>query len=147
MERKGMRPPFASFFVTRRRTMNTINNSMVHAAMDGQSLYIKSNSRNTNSEPVKDYSKPITPSGAEVAENIEQTIQETKADTQQLQKMSEIVTGRKLQFSVNKELNDVIVTVVDSKTNQVLKEIPSEDMQKLKLRIRKQLGNVYNRII
>lgn len=127
--------------------MNTITNSMVHAAMDGQSLYTTSKPRTSSSEAVQAYTKPITPTGAEVAKNIEQNLQEIKADTQQLQKMSEMVTGRKLQFTVNKELNDVVITVVDSNTNQVLKEIPSRDMQNLKLRIRKQLGSIYDRVI
>lgn len=128
--------------------MNTINNSMVHVAMDGQSLYTNTKVKNSSSVSAdKVEAKPITPTGAEVAQNIEQSIQEIKADSIQLQKMSEIVTGRKLQFTVNKELNDVVITVVDSNTNQVLKEIPSEDMQKLKLRIRKQLGSLYNEMI
>ncbi len=62
-------------------------------------------------------------------------------------KMSEMVTGCKLRFSVNKELNSVIVTVVDPQTNQVLKEIPSEDIQKLKLRIRKAIGNLFDEVV
>lgn len=128
--------------------MNTINNSMVHVAMDGQSLYSTTKVRNSSSDSVTTTnSEPITPTGAEVAQKIEQSIQEIKADTQQLQKMSEMVTGRKLQFNVNKELGDIVVTVVDSNTNQVLKEIPSKDMQNLKLRIRRQLGSMYDRII
>ncbi|MBO7582331.1 MAG: flagellar protein FlaG, partial [Treponema sp.] len=60
------------------------------------------------------------------------------------QKMYEMVDGRKLQFNVNKELGAVVVRVVDSNTNQVLKEIPSEDMQKLKLRLRKAIGNLFD---
>ena len=60
--------------------------------------------------------------------------------------MSEIVNGRKLQFTVNKELKTVVVSVVDSTTNQVLKEIPSEDIQKLKVRIRKAIGNLYDNL-
>lgn len=127
--------------------MNTITNSMVHAAMDGQSLYTTSKPKASNSQAVQTYSQPVTPTGADVAKDIEQNLQEIKADTQQLQKMSEMVTGRKVQFSVNKELNDVVITVVDSSTNQVLKEIPSRDMQNLKLRIRKQLGSLYDRVI
>ncbi len=72
---------------------------------------------------------------------------ETKADSQQLQKMSDMIDGRKVQFNVNKELNTVVVKIVDSNTNQVLKEIPSEDMQKLKLRIRKAIGNLYDELV
>ncbi|MCR4734275.1 MAG: flagellar protein FlaG [Treponema sp.] len=125
--------------------MNTIQNSMVQA-MDGQILYSAANAieKKTTNAAVK---TPITPTGAQVAQNIEQNLAETKADSQQLQKMSEIVNGRKLQFTVNKELKAVVVTVVDSSTNQVVKEIPSEDIQKLKLRIRKAIGNIYDNLV
>lgn len=128
--------------------MNTINtqSSMVRVAMDGQSLYSSTNVRNTNTE-TQNSAISITPTGAQVAQNIEQSIADLKADTQQLQKMSDLVTGRKLQFSVNKDLNSVIITVLDSKTNQVVKEIPSKDIQNLKLRIRKALGNLFDEVV
>ena len=127
--------------------MNTINtNSMVHVAMDGQSLY--NTNRNTVSNTVKqDAALSITPTGAQVAQNIEQNIAEIKADSQALQRMTEMVGGNKLQFSVNKELGSVVVSIVDSSTNQVIKQIPSEDMQKLKLRIRKAIGSMFDEVI
>ena len=127
--------------------MNTINtNSVVHVAMDGQSLY--NTNRNTVSNTVKqDAALSITPTGAQVAQNIEQNIAEIKADSQALQKMTEMVGGNKLQFSVNKELGSVVVSIVDSTTNQVIKQIPSEDMQKLKLRIRKAIGSMFDEVI
>ena len=82
--------------------MNTINtNSMVHVAMDGQSLY-NINSRNANNAaPQHSTAQSITPTGAQVAQNIEQNIAELKADSQALQRMTEMVGGNKLQFSVN----------------------------------------------
>lgn len=124
--------------------MNTITqNAMVHTAMDGQSLYSSAVSAQ-KSVITKQTIEQITPNGAQVAQNIEQNLAEIKADSQQLQKMSEMVDGRKLQFNVNKELNSVVIRVVDSKTNQVLKEIPSEDIQKLKLRLRKAIGNLFD---
>ena len=127
--------------------MNTINtNSMVHVAMDGQSLYnINKNSASNTVQQVAATS--ITPTGAQVAQNIEQNIAEIKADSQALQKMTEMVGGNKLQFSVNKELGSVVVSIVDSATNQVIKQIPSEDMQKLKLRIRKAIGSMFDEVI
>jgi flagellar protein FlaG len=127
--------------------MNTINtNSMVHVAMDGQSLYnINKNSASNTAQQVAAAS--ITPTGAQVAQNIEQNIAEIKADSQALQKMTEMVGGNKLQFSVNKELGSVVVSIVDSATNQVIKQIPSEDMQKLKLRIRKAIGSMFDEVI
>ena len=127
--------------------MNTINtNSMVHVAMDGQSLYnINKNSASNTAQQVAAAS--ITPTGAQVAQNIEQNIAEIKADSQALQKMTEMVGGNKLQFTVNKELGSVVVSIVDSTTNQVIKQIPSEDMQKLKLRIRKAIGSMFDEVI
>ena len=127
--------------------MNTINtNSMVHVAMDGQSLY--NTNRNTVSNTAQQVAAlSITPTGAQVAQNIEQNIAEIKADSQALQKMTEMVGGNKLLFSVNKELGSVVVSIVDSTTNQVIKQIPSEDMQKLKLRIRKAIGSMFDEVI
>ena len=127
--------------------MNTINtNSMVHVAMDGQSLYnINKNSASNAAQQVA--AQSITPTGAQVAQNIEQNMAEIKADTQALQKMTEMVGGNKLLFSVNKELGSVVVSIVDSETNQVIKQIPSEDMQKLKLRIRKAIGSMFDEVI
>ena len=124
--------------------MNTISsNAMVHTAMDGQSLYSSAVTM-SKSNVVKQTVEPITPNGAQVAQNIEQNLAQIKEDSQQLQKMYEMVDGRKLQFNVNKELGSVVVRVVDSNTNQVLKEIPSEDIQKLKLRLRKAMGNLFD---
>ena len=127
--------------------MNTINtNSMVHVAMDGQSLYnINRNTASNTAQQVAAAS--ITPTGAQVAQNIEQNIAEIKADSQALQKMTEMVGGNKLLFTVNKEIGSVVVSIVDSETNQVIKQIPSEDMQKLKLRIRKAIGSMFDEVI
>ena len=124
--------------------MNTItSNAMVHTAMDGQSLYSSAVSM-SNTPAAKQTVELMTPTGAQVAQNIEQNLAQIKEDSQQLQKMYEMVDGRKLQFNVNKELGSVVVRVVDSNTNQVLKEIPSEDIQKLKLRLRKAMGNLFD---
>ena len=123
--------------------MNTItSNAMVHTAMDGQSLYSAVSVQ--KSTVAKQTEELMTPTGAQVAQNIEQNLAQIKEDSQQLQKMYEMVDGRKLQFNINKELGAVVVRVVDSNTNQVLKEIPSEDIQKLKLRLRKAIGNLFD---
>ena len=128
--------------------MNTISqSSMVRMATDGQALYSSAAQAANNNAIAKQASVPITPTGAQVAQNIEKNLAEIKADSQQLQKMSEMVDGRKLQFNVNKELGSVVVKIIDSNTNQVLKEIPSEDMQKLKARIRKAIGTLFDKVV
>ena len=122
------------------------SSSMVQMAMDGQTLY-KTNvkSADTNSQSVQTQS--IAPGGAQVVQNIEQTAAETKEATQQLQKMSDLIAGNKLQFNVNKELGSVIVSVIDANTDKVIKQIPSEEIQNLKLRIRKAIGNIFDEVI
>ncbi len=129
--------------------MNTISNSMVHVAMDGQTLYNSKilSTASSSAKPQAVVQQSITPTGAQVAQNLEQSMAEIKADTQELQKMSEMVAGNKLQFSVNKELNSVVISIVDTATNQVVKQIPSEDMLKLKLRMRKAIGSVFDEVI
>ena len=129
--------------------MNTISNSMVHVAMDGQTLYNSkiSSTASSSAKPQVVVQQSITPTGAQVAQNLEQSMAEIKADTQELQKMSEMVAGNKLQFSVNKELNSVVISIVDTATNQVVTQIPSEDMLQLKLRMRKAIGSVVDEVI
>ena len=82
----------------------------------------------------------------EVKVSVEQKIDQKAAGTkelekniQELQKMSDMM-GRKIQFSVNKELDRVVVKIVDPPTNTVVKEIPSQDMQKLQLHMTETLG-------
>ena len=55
--------------------------------------------------------------------------------------------GPKLRFNVNNELGSVIVKIVDPTTEQVIKEIPSEEIQHLKLRIRKAIGVLFDELI
>lgn len=122
---------------------------MVQMTTDGQTLYRQNVSKavSSNNTSPQVVSQSLTPTGAQVAQSLAQSIAEVKADTQELQKMSELVSGNKLQFNVNKDLNTVVVSVIDASTNQVIKQIPSEDMIKLKLRIRNAIGSVFNEVI
>ncbi len=127
--------------------MNTINtSSSVTMAMDGQQQLYTSGINFEKSAVQSQIISKTTPNGAQVAQNIEQNLAQIKADTQQLEKLSEIINGRRLQFNVNKDLGAVVIKVVDSNTNQVLKEIPSEDIQKLKLRIRQTIGSLFDQM-
>lgn len=127
--------------------MNTISTNGQNLAMDGQNYFKAVSSRkipaNVNSTGING----IAPTGAEVAQNIVQNLAEVKEAAQQLQKLSDMVMGPKLQFRVNQELGSVIINVVDPSTNKVIKEIPSEDMQKLKVRMKKAIGMLFNELI
>ncbi len=84
---------------------------------------------------------------AQVVQNITDNIAQVKEDVKQLQRLSDVVMGRKVQFNVNQELNQIVVTIVDPSTDKVIKEIPSTDIQKLKIRIRKTIGLIFDEMI
>lgn len=47
---------------------------------------------------------------------------------------------RELKFVVNRKLGEVVVKVVDTKTDKVIKEIPPVEIQRLEARIREAVG-------
>ncbi len=119
--------------------------SLGQSAMDGR-LQINSAATSTAKAPVQELNVPMA-DAAQVVQNISDNNAQLQEDVRQLQKLSDVVSGRKVQFSVNKELNQVVVTVVDSTTDKVVKQIPSEDIQKLKVRIRKAIGVLFDEMI
>lgn len=129
--------------------MNTINSFVQAAAMDGQNIRNAASSYTISLHKAgSDVQKIlIAPTGSEVAENIVQNAADVKADAQQLQKLSDMVMGRKLRFNVNEELGSIVVKIVDPNTEQVIKEIPSADIQKLKINIRKAIGVIFDDMI
>ncbi|MBN1686942.1 MAG: flagellar protein FlaG, partial [Spirochaetales bacterium] len=50
-------------------------------------------------------------------------------------------------FSINEELDQVVVKVIDSKTDKVIKEIPPEVLQRLYVRIREAIGLLIDEMI
>lgn len=129
--------------------MNTINSFVQAVATDGRNI------QNTAPSAAQLQKKTvqavqnilITPTGSEAAASLVQNAADVKADAQQLQKMSDMVMGRKLRFNVNEELGSIVVKIVDPNTDQVIKEIPSEDIQKLKINLRKAIGVIFDDMI
>ncbi|MBQ0051736.1 MAG: flagellar protein FlaG [Treponema sp.] len=127
--------------------MNTISSIGQNLAMDGR---FKTNSGSTTaantSAPIKPAEVPMA-DAAQVVQNITDNIAQVKEDVRQLQRLSDAVMGRKVTFNVNQELNQVVVSIVDPATDRVIKEIPSTDVQKLKVRIRKAIGLLFDEMI
>ncbi len=48
--------------------------------------------------------------------------------------------NRRLQFSINRELGEVIVKVIDRQTDKVIKELPPREIQRLHVRLREAIG-------
>lgn len=129
--------------------MNTINSFVPTVTTDGRLYKNNSNSRSSavSKENLNAAAIKLGPTGSDVVDNIAKNNENLKADVQQLQKLSDIVMGTKLSFNVNEELGSVVVKIIDPKTDTVIKEIPSADMQKLKINIRKAIGVIFDDMI
>lgn len=82
------------------------------------------------------------------AETAESPVSEERVSriAEQIQNISNMF-DRKLQFQVSKELDQVIVKVIDSSTDKVIREIPSAEIQKIQLRIKEALGLLFDESI
>ena len=58
-----------------------------------------------------------------------------------------VLTEYKLHFNVNDELNRVVVTVVDASTNEIIREIPSKDIQRIQARMKHAIGVLFDEMI
>lgn len=54
---------------------------------------------------------------------------------------------QRLKYSINHKLGEVVVKVIDTRTDKVIKEIPPADIQKLQERIREAVGLLIDRKI
>lgn len=115
-------------------SVNNIGQSM---AMDGLK-----NTVNAGGNVFQKTGKPsenVNAEAANVAEDFAKDYDKIEKQISQVQKLSDMI-GRKLEFNVNKELNRVIIKVVDPSTKQVIKEIPSEEIQNLQMRLRENIN-------
>lgn len=53
---------------------------------------------------------------------------------------SNLTFNKKLKYSVNEKLGQVVVKVIDAETDKVIKEIPPAELQRLYIRIREAIG-------
>ncbi|MGL4986460.1 MAG: flagellar protein FlaG [Treponemataceae bacterium] len=58
---------------------------------------------------------------------------------------SPLFQDKKIRYSINDELNQVIIKIIDSKTDKIVEEIPSVDMQKFLVTFSDQIGLLINK--
>ncbi len=73
-----------------------------------------------------------------IKENVT-TPEEVRRTVQQLRRVSQAFDKR-LSFSYNEELGQMIVKVIDSSTDKVIKVLPPDELQRVHLRIREAIG-------
>ena len=88
-----------------------------------------------------------------VAQKLSDAAADTKKDRVEVERyLSDIVKytrffNKRLRFSINEDLDQVVVKVIDSQTDKVIKEIPPAVLQRLHVRIREAIGLLVDEII
>jgi flagellar protein FlaG len=67
-------------------------------------------------------------------------IRSTAADFERIS----LIFNRKLRFHVDHESQEVIVKVIDSETDKVIKVLPPEELQRLHSRIKESIGFLFD---
>ena len=70
-------------------------------------------------------------------------IKSTAADMEQIS----LAFNRKLKFMVDHDSSEVIVKVIDTETDKVIKILPPEELQRLHRRIRETLGFLFDQMV
>lgn len=89
------------------------------------------------------------------SKQLEQEIQKTEEQRQRIDAekyLKEIINitevfNRKLKFSIDKELDQVIVKVVDAETDKVIKEIPPDELKRLYAKMKEAIGSIIDTMI
>ena len=126
--------------------MNTISTIGQTKAMDGRSFYTPGAAA-VKSVQVQKVPSKLPSSAAEVSKTLAENLAKTKETVQEIQKLSDLVLSHRLKFEVNEELGQVIVEVVDPATNQVIREIPSEDLQRIQMQMKHAIGLLFDEMI
>ncbi len=77
--------------------------------------------------------------GEQQGEARQLTRQEIEAQAKALEKTF-AAFNRRVVLSVNEQINQVVIKVVDAETDKVIKEIPAEEIQHLIARIKETIG-------
>lgn len=115
--------------------MSAIQSLGRNLAMDGR-LY--NTSPSTSSVASKTLAISV-PDAAEVAQTLAGNLAKDKTYVQELQRVANSL-DKKVKFNVNQELGQVVVKIVDPSTDKVIREIPSVDLQKLRVTMRRTIG-------
>jgi len=125
--------------------MNTLDSLRHAAATEGSHGTKPASLFQLGQEALSNTNLSLITTGSRTVKYLE--TQTLKSSTVDIQQLADSVISRKLQFSIERELDSVIIKIIDLNTDEVIKEIPSEDIQKLKIRIRKTTGLLFDELI
>ena len=76
--------------------------------------------------------QPAVEESAQTNEQLEALVREIE--------LAATTLNKRLRYSINRELGQVVVKVIDRTTDKVIKELPPEALQRLHVRIREAIG-------
>ncbi len=127
--------------------MNTLDSLRHTAATEGTLERKPASLLQLGQEALPNTNLSLITTGSRTVKYLEAEMETLKSSTVDIQQLSDSLINRKLQFSIERELDSVIIKIIDLNTDEVIKEIPSEDIQKLKIRIRKTTGLLFDELI
>lgn len=82
---------------------------------------------------------------ANAADQVKRTQQEPAPLEEVVSKLNDLVheLHRELQFSVDDKSGDTVIKVVDSETDEVVRQIPSEEVVRLRQRLQEAAGVIF----
>jgi flagellar protein FlaG len=101
-----------------------------------------SQGNSTSANYGNDFSRQLKKSVSDAGRNKNDSGQPTKEEIEAINEKMRY-TGKKLQFKIHKDPNQIIAQIVDVNTNEVIEEIPSEKM----LDMISSLGKIYGQNI
>jgi flagellar protein FlaG len=75
----------------------------------------------------------------------EQTI-DLRSTTSDLERIS-MAFNRRLRFEVDHESSEILIKVIDSETDKVIKELPPEELRRLHSSLRETIGFLFDRTV
>ena len=127
--------------------MNTLDSLRHTAATEGTYERKPASLLQLGQEASSNTNLSLITTGSRTVKYLEAETQTLKSSTADMQQLADSLINRKLQFSIERELDSVIIKIIDLNTDEVIKEIPSEDIQKLKIRIRKTTSLLFDELI
>ena len=88
---------------------------------------------------LKEAGHPAERRESRVQETAQLTREEVERQARALEDTFQAFNHR-IRLSVNEEINQIIIKVVDAKTDKVIKEIPAEEIQRMTAKIRQMIG-------
>ena len=125
--------------------ISTYNNSIRRYTPASSSSRTDRKSAKSATAEALERQQKIAEKRVEAAKNVQEKIRKSQSAVDPQKYLDDILRftslfNRKLKFSVNNELQQVVVKVVDRETDKVIKEIPPEALQRLHERMQEVMG-------